>query len=171
MGTGLRRSILVLAVMGMMLGVIISPAGADDHETVRPITDWYADPRDPIETSLQANGQNAYYVNVWDGRYWLAGGFAPYGCGMTDDLVKSVEGEIEYQGVIVERLLPDGRAEVTVELEVTHTEPGLQGDRSSAGTKPATLETGAEIQVPLFINTGDKLKVDSRDGSYLGRVN
>ena len=60
---------------------------------------------------------------------------------------------------------------VTIELLVTHTEPGLQGDRSSAGTKPATLETGAEIQVPLFINTGDKLKVDSRDGSYLGRVN
>ena len=60
---------------------------------------------------------------------------------------------------------------VTVELEVTHTEPGLQGDRSTGGTKPATLETGAEIQVPLFINTGDKLKVDSRDGSYLGRVN
>ena len=60
---------------------------------------------------------------------------------------------------------------VTVELEVTHTEPGLQGDRSSAGTKSATVETGAEIQVPLFINTGDKLKVDSRDGSYLGRVN
>ena len=60
---------------------------------------------------------------------------------------------------------------VTVEMVVTHTEPGLQGDRSSAGTKPATVETGAEIQVPLFINTGDKLKVDSRDGSYLGRVN
>ena len=60
---------------------------------------------------------------------------------------------------------------VTVELEVTHTEPGLQGDRSSAGTKPATLETGAEVQVPLFINVGDKLKIDSRDGGYLGRVN
>ncbi|EHI13469.1 elongation factor P [Mycolicibacterium thermoresistibile] len=59
---------------------------------------------------------------------------------------------------------------VSVELEVTHTEPGLQGDRSSAGTKPATVETGAEIQVPLFINTGDKVKVDTRDGSYLGRV-
>ena len=59
----------------------------------------------------------------------------------------------------------------TVELLVNHTEPGLQGDRSSAGTKPATLETGAEINVPLFINTGDKLKVDTRDGSYLGRVN
>ncbi|HOW95586.1 MAG TPA: elongation factor P, partial [Mycolicibacterium fallax] len=56
---------------------------------------------------------------------------------------------------------------VSVELVVTHTEPGLQGDRSSAGTKPATMETGADIQVPLFINTGDKLKVDTRDGSYL----
>ena len=54
---------------------------------------------------------------------------------------------------------------------MSHTDPGLQGDRSSAGTKPATMETGAQINVPLFINTGDKLKVDSRDGSYLGRVN
>jgi elongation factor P len=60
---------------------------------------------------------------------------------------------------------------VTVELEVKHTDPGLQGDRSTGGTKPATLETGAEVQVPLFINTGDKLKIDSRDGNYLGRVN
>ncbi|NMO00426.1 elongation factor P [Gordonia sp. TBRC 11910] len=60
---------------------------------------------------------------------------------------------------------------VTIELVVAQTDPGLQGDRSTGGTKPATLETGAEIQVPLFINTGDKLKVDSRDGSYLGRVN
>ena len=58
---------------------------------------------------------------------------------------------------------------VTVELVVKHTDPGLQGDRSTGGTKPATLETGAEINVPLFINTGDKLKVDSRDGNYLGR--
>lgn len=60
---------------------------------------------------------------------------------------------------------------VTVELEVTQTDPGLQGDRSTGGTKPAILETGAEVQVPLFINTGDKLKIDSRDGNYLGRVN
>ncbi|MGW0176018.1 elongation factor P [Rhodococcus sp. NPDC003322] len=60
---------------------------------------------------------------------------------------------------------------VTVELLVQHTDPGLQGDRSTGGTKPATLETGAEVQVPLFINTGDKLKIDSRDGNYLGRVN
>lgn len=59
----------------------------------------------------------------------------------------------------------------SVVLEVTYTEPGLQGDRSSAGTKPATLETGAEIQVPLFLETGTKVKVDTRNGDYLGRVN
>ena len=60
---------------------------------------------------------------------------------------------------------------VTMELVVEHTDPGLQGDRSTGGTKPATLETGAQIQVPLFITTGEKLKVDTRDGRYLGRVN
>jgi elongation factor P len=58
----------------------------------------------------------------------------------------------------------------SVVLEVTYTEPGLQGDRSSAGTKPATLETGYEIQVPLFLEQGTRVKVDTRDGSYLGRV-
>jgi elongation factor P len=57
-----------------------------------------------------------------------------------------------------------------VELTVEHTDPGLQGDRSTGGTKPATLETGAQIQVPLFIVTGEKIRVDTRDGSYLGRA-
>jgi elongation factor P len=59
----------------------------------------------------------------------------------------------------------------SVVLEITHTDPGLQGDRSTGGTKPATLETGAQIAVPLFLETGTKVKVDTRDGSYLGRVN
>ena len=59
----------------------------------------------------------------------------------------------------------------SVVLEITHTEPGLQGDRSTGGTKPATLETGAQIAVPLFLETGTRVKVDTRDGSYLGRVN
>jgi len=58
----------------------------------------------------------------------------------------------------------------SVELEITHTDPGLQGDRSTGGTKPATVSTGAEIQVPLFLETGTTVKVDTGDGRYLGRV-
>ncbi|WP_298179923.1 elongation factor P [Saccharomonospora sp.] len=58
----------------------------------------------------------------------------------------------------------------SVELVVEHTDPGVQGDRSTGGTKPATLETGAEIQVPLFVSSGEKVKVDTRDGRYLGRA-
>jgi elongation factor P len=57
----------------------------------------------------------------------------------------------------------------SVELVIEQTDPGLQGDRSTGGTKPATLETGATIQVPLFVSTGEKVKVDTRDGRYLGR--
>jgi len=59
----------------------------------------------------------------------------------------------------------------SVELTVTYTEPGLQGDRSSGGTKPATVETGITIQVPLFIKQDEKILVDTRNGSYLGRAN
>ncbi len=59
----------------------------------------------------------------------------------------------------------------SVELLITYTEPGLQGDRSSGGTKPATLETGIQIQVPLFIKQDEKVLVDTRTGAYLGRAN
>ena len=59
----------------------------------------------------------------------------------------------------------------SVVLEITYTEPGLQGDRSTGGTKPATVETGYQIQVPLFLEQGVKVKVDTRTGDYLGRVN
>jgi elongation factor P len=58
----------------------------------------------------------------------------------------------------------------SVELVVEYTEPGLQGDRSTGGTKPARLETGAEVQVPLFLDTGERIRIDTRDGSYLGRA-
>jgi elongation factor P len=57
-----------------------------------------------------------------------------------------------------------------VELTIEHTDPGVQGDRSTGGSKPAKLETGFEIGVPLFITTGEKIKVDTRSGEYLGRV-
>ena len=58
----------------------------------------------------------------------------------------------------------------SVELEITYTEPGVVGESATGRTKPATVETGHEIQVPLFINQGEKVKVDTRDSSYLGRV-
>ena len=69
------------------------------------------------------------------------------------------------EGVVLYVELP-----ASVELIVSHTDPGLQGDRSTGGTKPATVETGLQIQVPLFITTGERVKVDTRDGSYQGRV-
>jgi len=59
----------------------------------------------------------------------------------------------------------------SVVLTITHTEPGLQGNRPNAAPKPATVETGAEIQVPLFINEGDRVKINTEDGSYTGREN
>ncbi len=57
-----------------------------------------------------------------------------------------------------------------VVLKVTYTEPGVKGDTATNATKPATVETGAEVRVPLFINEGETIEVDTRDGSYLGRV-
>jgi len=58
----------------------------------------------------------------------------------------------------------------TVDLAISATDPGLQGDRSSAGTKPATLETGTVVQVPLFVSTGEVVRVDTRTGNYVTRV-
>ena len=59
---------------------------------------------------------------------------------------------------------------INVEMRVTQTDPGFRGDTASGGTKPATTETGKVVQVPLFVNTGDVIRVDTRDGSYLERV-
>ena len=70
-----------------------------------------------------------------------------------------------YQGDIVSVEIP-----ASVELVISETEPGVQGDRVSGATKPATLETGKVIKVPLFVNTGDKVKVDTRTGDYITRV-
>ena len=57
-----------------------------------------------------------------------------------------------------------------IEAEITHTEPGFKGDTSKAGNKPATIETGATLQVPLFVDIGDKIKIDTRTGVYVERV-
>ena len=70
-----------------------------------------------------------------------------------------------YHGEIVSVEIP-----ASVELNITETEPGVQGDRVSGATKPATLETGKVIKVPLFVNTGDRVKVDTRTGDYITRI-
>lgn len=81
---------------------------------------------------------------------------------MKEQLVVEVQ---LYQGTPIGIDLPP-----TVDLVVTETEPGLQGDRSSAGNKPATLETGAVVQVPLFLDQGETIRVDTRTGDYVTRV-
>jgi elongation factor P len=79
------------------------------------------------------------------------------------------------EGLVLEILTCKGEVvaielPTSVELRVTETEPGFKGDRATAGTKPAKLETGATIQVPLFINTGDVIKVNTRTGEYQEKV-
>ncbi|MCU1368308.1 MAG: efp [Ilumatobacteraceae bacterium] len=83
-----------------------------------------------------------------------------------DYMIESMMAQIAtYQGEIVSVEIA-----ASVELEITETEPGLQGDRSTGGRKPATLQTGKVVQVPLFINIGDRVKVDTRTGEYMTRV-
>jgi elongation factor P len=70
-----------------------------------------------------------------------------------------------YEGAPVSAEMPN-----TVELEITETEPGMKGDRVSGALKPATVETGASVQVPLFLVTGDRIKVDTRSGDYISKA-
>ncbi|MFH1645798.1 MAG: elongation factor P [Candidatus Omnitrophota bacterium] len=84
----------------------------------------------------------------------------------TDYLKEGMEINASYhKSTIVDINLP-----TSIELKITHTEPGIKGDTVGSSFKPATVETGAVIQVPLFINQGDIIKVDTRTGGYLGRV-
>lgn len=84
----------------------------------------------------------------------------------TKFLKENMELEVQlYQGQPIGVELPN-----TVELKVVETDPGLKGDTASGGSKPATLETGAVVQVPLFVNIGDVLRVDTRSGEYLSRA-
>ena len=83
-----------------------------------------------------------------------------------DYLVEQMTANIAtFEGEIVQVEIP-----ASVELTIAQTEPGVQGDRVSGARKPATLETGLVIQVPLFVNPGDRVKVDTRSGEYLTRV-
>lgn len=94
----------------------------------------------------------------------------PLNASQLDDAVNYIKEGMSlelssYKGEVIGIELP-----ITVELEVSETDPGFKGDTATAGTKPAKLETGITIQVPLFVNEGDVIKVDTRSGSYLERV-
>ncbi len=87
-----------------------------------------------------------------------------------DDQLKYLKEGMECQGLVHDGKVILMELPFFVELEVVETEPGLRGDTASGGTKPAKLETGAVVQVPLFVEQGDVVKVDRREDKYLTRV-
>ena len=111
-----------------------------------------------------------------DGEFWhfmkTDGSFEQIGA--PEAAVAGVTDWLKEQDVYQVTLWNDAPISVTapnfVELEVTETDPGLKGDTAQGGTKPATLSTGAVVKVPLFINTGDVLKIDTRTGEYVSRA-
>ena len=129
-------------------GVKVDTATVDK----RPMQYLYADGEDYIFMDLETYDQvHVPAATVGDAANWL--------------LPEAEVTVATHEGVPLYVDLP-----ASVVVEVTYTEPGVQGDRSTGGTKPATVETGATVQVPLFVNTGEKIRVDTRDGRYLGRA-
>ncbi len=84
--------------------------------------------------------------------------------------IKFLQEDLEVTGIFYKDEVLDVALPTFIEAEITHTEVGLKGDSSKAGTKPATIDTGAVIQVPLFITMDDKVKIDTRTGEYVERV-
>jgi len=127
-----------------------------------------------VETATVDRREMQYLYR--DGEDWVFMDTVSYEQVSVPDAVVGDSSKFLLENQVANVSLHEGQAilvdlPASVELIITYTEPGLQGDRSTGGTKPATLETGAEIQVPLFIEQDTKVKVDTRDGSYLGRVN
>ena len=135
------------------------------EQTFNP-TDKYPDARiERKEMQYSYNDGDLYYFMDMESFEML-----PLNYDMVADAMQFVKEEMMvtiqlYKGEAFSVVPPN-----FVELEVASTEPGIQGDTSKAGNKPATLETGYNIQVPLFINTGDKIRVVTRTGTYMERV-
>jgi elongation factor P len=87
------------------------------------------------------------------------------------DKTKFLKDNLEVSGYFYKNEILNINLPIFIEVTITHTEPGIKGDTAKSGTKPAEIETGASVQVPLFINTGDKIKLDTRTASYIERVN
>lgn len=135
------------------------------EQTFNP-TDKYPDARiDRKEMQYLYNSDGIYYFMDMETYEQLE---------LNYDLVEDAMQFVKEEMTVTIQLYKDKAFSVVppnfVELEVASTEPGIQGDTSKAGNKPATLETGYNIQVPLFVNTGDKIRVDTRTGTYMERV-
>jgi elongation factor P len=87
------------------------------------------------------------------------------------DRINFLKEEMEVNVIFWDERVLEIELPTSVVLEITDTDPGVKGDTATGGTKPAIVETGAQVMVPLFITIGEKIKVDTRDGSYLGREN
>jgi elongation factor P len=87
------------------------------------------------------------------------------------DRINFLKEEMEVNVIFWDERVLEIELPTSVVLEITETDPGVKGDTATGGTKPAIVETGAQVMVPLFITIGEKIKVDTRDGSYLGREN
>jgi elongation factor P len=87
------------------------------------------------------------------------------------DRVKYLREEMEVNIVTWETQVLEVELPNSVVLEITDTDPGVKGDTATGGTKPAIVETGAQVMVPLFLSIGEKIKIDTRTDSYLGREN
>ena len=87
------------------------------------------------------------------------------------DRINFLKEEMEVNVIFWDEKVLEVELPTSVVLEITDTDPGVKGDTATGGTKPATVETGAQVMVPLFISIGEKIKIDTRDGSYLGRDN
>ncbi len=94
----------------------------------------------------------------------------PISASQLGDAIKYLKEGMSLQVSSYKGELVDVELHITVELQVVETDPGFKGDTASGGNKPAKLETGITIQVPLFINEGDTIKIDTRSGSYIERV-
>ena len=87
------------------------------------------------------------------------------------DRINFLKEEMEVNVIFWDEKVLEIELPTSVVLEITDTDPGVKGDTATGGTKPAIVETGAQVMVPLFISIGEKIKIDTRDGSYLGREN
>ena len=87
------------------------------------------------------------------------------------DRINFLKEEMEVNVIFWDERVLEIELPTSVVLEITDTDPGVKGDTATGGTKPAIVETGAQVMVPLFISIGEKIKIDTRDGSYLGRDN